>query len=292
LQNPNGPNIERWEADPAKHPDMAGSTGYERTLTVDNSLPSQCQVNSLKTVVCDRSVLRRVVVVLGAGDDLLQVIPTLPVTATGGNGNDRLIGGPRGDQINGDAGADRIDGNGGSDRISGGPGNDTIYGRAGSDVIQPGSGSDTVSGSTGTNTLDYSDHTGATSIDLRQTCCYGSGDFEFDRSDRKFGRIIGGSGNDEIHASPLVKQYSAIDGRAGNDSLYGGAIGDRLYGGEGQDLLDGGPGHDIMLGGPANDYINAKDGSKDRTIDCGNGYDVATIDKSQDHPYRCNKLLY
>jgi hypothetical protein len=69
-----------------------------------------------------------------------------------------------------------------------------------------------------------------------------------------------------------------IYGRGAADSLFGRGGNDRLVGGPGPDSIDGGPGSDVILGGPGPDRIFADDGYPDQ-VNCGPGWDVATVDE-------------
>ncbi len=78
--------------------------------------------------------------VYGAGgDDLIKVSRSAKlqawITANGGLGNDRLVGGRYDDTLRGDSGADRISGGKGNDWIDGGEGVDQINGGAGDDTL-------------------------------------------------------------------------------------------------------------------------------------------------------------
>ena len=52
--------------------------------------------------------------------------------------------------------------------------------------------------------------------------------------------------NDTITANPAAAAY--IDGRAGNDLIYGGPLGDVLVGGLGNDTINAGDGNDALYG--------------------------------------------
>ncbi len=76
-----------------------------------------------------------------------------PLTITGGDGNDELVGSSDPDLIHGDSGddivfadesADLVYGDAGSDRLTGGNGNDLLVGAAGSDWFSAGGGNDTL----------------------------------------------------------------------------------------------------------------------------------------------------
>jgi uncharacterized protein YkwD len=65
-------------------------------------------------------------VVLRDGDDILSTTAGVRVIARGGDGDDRLDGGPGPDILEGDADDDTLDGGPGRDRIAGGDGDDSI----------------------------------------------------------------------------------------------------------------------------------------------------------------------
>ena len=94
-----------------------------------------------------------------------------------------------------------------------------------------------------------------------------------DDSDQLFGedgndRLDGGRGGDALSGGgggDLVK------GADGPDKLAGDGGGDRILGGPKKDRLTGGPGADFMKGLGQKDLIFARDGRRDRRIDCGPG---------------------
>jgi hemolysin type calcium-binding protein len=73
-----------------------------------------------------------------------------------------------------------------------------------------------------------------------------------------FSVIRGGSGNDELHAP--TPMYATLDGRAGDDRLFGGPRGDSLSGGDGDDVLSGGDGPDTLEGDAGADVTRGDDG--------------------------------
>jgi Ca2+-binding RTX toxin-like protein len=89
-----------------------------------------------------------------------------------------------------------------------------------------------------------------------------------DRRSRKIeisATVLGGGGNDVIHASALGDN---LMGGAGDDRLFGGRLDDWILGGDGSDVLDagaesGGLGGDgnYLDGGAGNDTINGREGS-------------------------------
>ncbi|MBA2343302.1 MAG: hypothetical protein H0V85_07590 [Thermoleophilaceae bacterium] len=101
--------------------------------------------------------------------------------------------------------------------------------------------------------------------------------------------VISGEGGSDIAA-----------GYTGDDRLSGGRGGDGLVGFTGNDLLSGGPGsdaifgqkgRDAMRGDEGNDVLLARDGFRDRVIDCGaGGAQQAIIDRRDPQPRRCKTV--
>jgi Ca2+-binding RTX toxin-like protein len=104
--------------------------------------------------------------------------------------------------------------------------------------------------------------------------------------------VRGGTGNDsmqgtsrEIGASP---EFPELGGDSAPEYLYGDAGNDRLSGNGGDDTLVGGKGRDKLRGGPGSDILDAKDGQKDKQINCGPGKgDKAFFDKIDPRPISC-----
>ena len=68
----------------------------------------------------------------------------------------------------------------------------------------------------------------------------------------------GGNANDIIDTSASLNAQQ-VQGRAGDDTLIGGALNDKLYGNEGNDVLIGGIGTDTLSGGiGADTYVMSK----------------------------------
>ena len=188
---------------------------------------------------------------LGKGFDL----PFLFQSASTGNGDDHITGGPQAESdIGTRGGKDTINLGGGDDAtvpgpvtggtLDAGPGDDTIDLGDGNDgspnpalAIQPGAGNDTVT--------------------------LGSGN---DRNVNDL--VVGNTGNDTISGGP------------GNDSLLNGADGDdTIDGGPGNDsALTGGPGKDTVSGGPDEDSLTTEADDGADTVDGGPGDDTITID--------------
>lgn len=74
-------------------------------------------------------------------------------TVTGSDGNDWLLGGQDADVISGGAGADLVYGNIGGDTLDGGEGDDIVRGGQDNDVLRGGPGNDFISGDKGSDTV-------------------------------------------------------------------------------------------------------------------------------------------
>ena len=82
---------------------------------------------------------------------------------------------------------------------------------------------------------------------------------------------------------------------SGNNKLYGGRGGDKLVGGDANDLLNGGRGADSFLGNEGTDTIQAKDGARDKSINCDglgvkSNKDKATVDASDPRATNCDSV--
>jgi Ca2+-binding RTX toxin-like protein len=133
-------------------------------------------VNNRAISDIDAALIKKIVVLAKAGDDIVQAGPeslasgftpefvpfTIPMEVDGDEGNDTIIGGWADDILNGGQDDDEIAGALGDDVINGGIGNDTIrgndgedsiVGRDGNDSINGGPGNDTVIGDTGNDQL-------------------------------------------------------------------------------------------------------------------------------------------
>lgn len=73
--------------------------------------------------------------------------------ATGGDGNDTLIGNAANNVITGNAGNDTLLGRDGDDKLYAGAGNDTLQGGNGKDLLEGGDGNDSLDGGAGNDTL-------------------------------------------------------------------------------------------------------------------------------------------
>jgi len=209
-----------------------------------------------------------------SGDDTL-LIPSniyLRVFASGGDGNDSLLGGPAADWISGGNGDDYLAGKGGDDIIYGDNGNDLIYGGSGDDVIYAGwdvapnevygdEGNDLLVGAGGTDYLHG-----------------GNGNDELDGMEGE-DYLFGEAGDDLLYAG-FDYEYNFLSGSSGNDLLYGSYGDDYMKGGSGKDILWGYEGFDTMLGGDGDDIMYGGHGND--WMHGGSGYDVLHGDAGSD----------
>jgi Ca2+-binding RTX toxin-like protein len=188
---------------------------------------------------------------LGAGNDSVR----RAWFATGGRGNDTIIGFRRGTpaEFHGGPGDDVLVGTdacvecaGDGDHLYGGRGDDVIRGRSRLNYITPGPGRDTVHMGklrlTWSGILNYREAERGLRVDLRRGIVTGQG------RDRLFGivTLVYGSEFDDLLLGRQERQFlkgyrgdDFIKGRAGDDGLAGGPGFDRVSGGKGKDTCGG-----------------------------------------------------
>lgn len=233
----------------------------------------------------------------GAGND----------TLTGNDAANLLQGGAGADSLTGGKGADTLMGGDGDDTLAG----DSATNDNGSDVLQGGTGSDTYIWGLGRGTDIVSDQGATADVDtLRVVGGLAPGDLLLNRSGNDLivrvrtngesvtvvGHFAGNAierivfddatqwdaaaiasrvtqgltdGDDYYMGTPDAE---TVDGRGGNDSLYGGSGDDTLSGGDGNDILQGHSGNDVLNGDAGADTING--GMGDDLITGGAGDDV------------------
>jgi Ca2+-binding RTX toxin-like protein len=191
---------------------------------------------------------------LGPGNDRLRVEGSLAgvesVRLAGSLGDDVIHGGPEDDLIEAGFGADRLYGGDGSDGLIGStPGPTSLYGEGAGDLLAAGSG------------------------------CAG-------------GEIVGGPGRDdasfaETQAHPGTLYISFPKGMAwidavpkcdpvrldkSNEDMEGSFDNDVLIGDSASNAMLGQPGRDRFYGNGGEDVIDARDGVRDLSIQCGVGH--------------------
>ncbi|HEX6390586.1 MAG TPA: calcium-binding protein [Solirubrobacteraceae bacterium] len=106
-----------------------------------------CQAVRVHLVQCDATGIAAVAVDASGGDDLIVLRAlAVPVTATGGAGDDLLEGGGASDDLSGGAGVDTALGGAGNDRLAGGAGDDLLEGGGGADELAGDAGNDVLRG--------------------------------------------------------------------------------------------------------------------------------------------------
>ena len=223
------------------------------------------------------SGIDRIILTGGAGANLINAgATTKPVTLTGGDGNDTLIGGTA---------TDLVDGGNGNDRMTGGSGVNTLLGGAGTDRLVEAADANLVL-SNGSlialqteliNSFEEAELTGGVSANKLSV----SGNF--------IGPVTlnGGDGNDTLIGTPLndvlnggngddslngVGGDNTLDGGAGNDILFGGAGNDSIFGNAGNDIASGLDGNDTIIGGIGNDTLQGQYGND--SLDGSAGADI------------------
>lgn len=173
--------------------------------------------------------------------------------ASGGNGDDKIIGNEADNLLKGGSGADTLTGGNGSDTLVGGKGNDVFSGGNSSDYLfAGGAGADQISGGEGVDTLSYGNAIGRAFVDLaidQRGASFLTFFTEGAASGSTFSgveNVTGGSFADNIRGDSSGNQLAG--GRV-SDRLYGRAGDDTLLGGTGADALYGGIGADVMTGG-------------------------------------------
>jgi Ca2+-binding RTX toxin-like protein len=208
------------------------------------------------------------------------------LTATGGTGDDTLIGG---------AGSDVLTGGTGNDTLRAGAGSDTVTGGNGNDILELGANltaADKIDGGANTDTLkldgDYSAGVtfGATTVTNVETIVVAAGsDYALTLADatNTAGLIVNatalGAAN-RLVLDGAAETASALTatGGAGNDMLIGGGGSDILAGGAGNDAITAGAGTDTLTGGAGDDtfILGANLAAADK-IDGGADFDTVKL---------------
>ena len=243
--------------------------GSAAQFDASSSASSGCEPPGPSQVSCSLSRPLDSIVLAGLGsDDVLQAkgFPaSVGVMVAGGEGSDSLTGGeesedvladgpdasgPGGDTLSALGGDDALLNNGGADQLFGGTGNDLFL----SDSICDGDLLDGEAGRDNSSWAKYKDSGVEANL--------GSGDA---------GRP--GSGGAPQCAGGSLDSLEAIE------DLEGTSSGDVFYGGPDSNQLLGWAGSDTYFAAGGSDRILANSGDDDPTVDCGEGTDVALIDR-------------
>jgi Ca2+-binding RTX toxin-like protein len=190
---------------------------------------------------------------LGPGNDRLRVEGSLLAVGTvrlaGGYGNDVIHGGPEDDLIEAGHGADKLYGGAGADGLVGGlPGPTFLYGGPNGDLLAAGGGcaGGALVGGPGNDDASFAEtqaHPGLLIVSFPRRSAW----------------VTTVRGCDSVHLSPTNED---MEGSFDNDVL----IGD----GRANSML-GQPGEDRFFGNGGDDVIDARDGVRDESIQCGRG---------------------
>jgi Ca2+-binding RTX toxin-like protein len=167
----------------------------------------------------------------------------------GGDGDDRLTGGPDGESLDGDDGADTLAGGAGDDSLTGWQGSDVLDGGDGDDSLDgdeaiqaPGTAvsleSDTIEGGAGNDTLAWGERTAPVRVDLADNADPDGAEGENDRV-------------------------------AGVEIAHTGTGGDTLIGTDAGETFDPGPGEDTVSAGGGSDTLSYRSSSGPVTVNLG-----------------------
>jgi Ca2+-binding RTX toxin-like protein len=190
---------------------------------------------------------------LGPGNDSLRVEGSLSgaqnVRIAGGLGDDTIHGGPEDDLIEAGFGSDRLYGGDGADGLIGStPGPTYLYGGADGDLLAAGGGcaGGAIVGGPGRDDASFAEtpsHPGILHVSFAARAAW----------------IDAIPGCDRVHLSPTDED---MEGSFDNDVLVGDG---------GPNAMLGQPGVDSFYGGGGEDVIDARDGVRDESIQCGRG---------------------
>jgi len=258
----------------------------------------------------------------GGGADMLTVdVPTGSCAIDGASGDDILVGSAGQDRLYGGPGVDSLDAGAGpdyalggedGDEISSGPdddifvtgegGNDTIDTGGGDDFIEESRGNDSALGGEGQDTLatihdkpEGDDvFLGGSGRDALLRICGGcrmqlgtsrNGRRGTDETDRVVAEIL-------VLRSLIPNDEELPPTTYGNgaDLVVGDAAANVLRTERGSDRLAGGGGADKLRSGAGDDLIRSVDGGRDTAVDCGDGDDVAIVDRPHE-PRGCERVI-
>jgi len=230
-------------------------------------------------------------IALGAGHDSVNLFD---------GGNDTVQGGNGGDVIGGGVGADSLIGGTGNDSLFGGTGANTLVGGDGNNYIQLGGGHQLAEGGGSGNNqiIDLGGYAGAGTSTLTagtgNDTIYGFG------GDQVNGNAgAGTTGHSELHGGDMSVVNSnsaaggfnilgsgstgagngdALNGGAGNDSMFGGGGADTLTAGSGNQSLFAGTGaHQSLMGGSGTDLLQDFSSHGTDTLTAGAGTGTQTL---------------
>ena len=244
--------------------------------------------------------------ILDAGQSFLG-FGTAIENATGGSGNDTLIGNALANRLDGGAGADSMAAGAGDDTYfvddagdivvenAGegidtlvttlsvallaaslenvtfiGPGDGTIVGNAADNVLAGNAFNNTLNGGAGTDTASYAGAAGGVTVSLAIAGAQATGGAGSDTLIR-IENLAGSPFGDSLTGDG---SNNLLSGGAGNDTLAGGGGGDTLDGGAGTDSMTGGNGDDSYTVDSALDVCNEAAGGGTDTVSTSVDFDI------------------
>jgi Ca2+-binding RTX toxin-like protein len=237
-----------------------------------------CEHLSPKQLICPLDgPARWLMADLGPGSDKFTVEGSLIavgfVRVNGGMGDDVIRGGPEDDLLQSGPGADKLYGGPGADGLVGGiPGPTFLYGGPGGDLLAAGGGcaGGALVGGGGRDDASFAEtqaHPGLLIISFPQHSAW----------------ITGIKDCHHVHLSPTDED---MEGSFDNDVLIGNARANSML---------GQPGEDVFIGNGGGDTIDARDGVRDKSIQCARGNrreGVALTDANDPIPTNCAKVKH
>jgi len=218
------------------------------------------------------------------GADTIVVEPSVPATVSatvvGGLGIDELLSGAGDDSLDANVGGvagDVVRGGSGDDALTGAT---VMDGEGGSDLLIAAPCEEAINGGPGIDSVSFARMGQGVEATLGGTAGFAPGP-----------NLVGGCGfgptgppPTQISGSVESIEGSAFDDVLGGDSgpniILGRGGDDTIHGGGGDDFLVGGLGVDAIYGDGGADRLYARDGGRDKAIDCGSQIrgDVAFAD--------------
>jgi Ca2+-binding RTX toxin-like protein len=203
---------------------------------------------------------------MGPGNDHFTVKGSLVsvgfIRVNGGDGDDVLRGGPEDDLFQAGPGADKLYGGAGADGLVGGtPGPTFLYGGPGGDLLAAGGGcaGGALVGGGGRDDASFAEtgyHPGRLIVSFPLHSAW----------------VTAIPGCHHVHLSPTDED---MEGSFGPDILIGNGRPNAML---------GQPGKDVFIGNGGEDVIDARDGVKDISIQCGKGHErVPAVPKTKHH---------
>jgi Ca2+-binding RTX toxin-like protein len=190
---------------------------------------------------------------LGPGNDQLRIEGSMlavgSVRLAGSSGNDVIHAGPEDDLVEAGPGADKLYGGDGADGLVGGlPGPTFLYGEGNGDLLAAGGGcaGGALVGGPGRDDASFAEtqaHPGLLYVSFPKHAAW----------------IDEIKGCDSVHLSPT------------DEDMEGSFDWDVLIGDSRANSMLGQPGEDVLVGNGGDDVIDARDGVRDFSIQCGKG---------------------